>query len=349
MRSVSTCSSTAGRARRARVDAQTQRVRRDRVRERLGCPAAFIDGRRTYVLAAWYMINVQYSDALVSRTKIPRSSTNWDHEARPPRNIVKDTLKKIALRLLPRRILEVAKRRHYLLALKEFDESDEKDLSIVKKLVRPGDYVVDVGANIGWYTKVLSELVGDSGRVFSFEPVPPTYSLLCHAVEALALRNVSSFQIGISNTDAVVDMEVPPYTGGGENFYMARIVDKSAALSSDPMTVYSVRVGALNSLLADFRNRIAFIKCDVEGHEWPAVEGARDIISCSHPAMLIEVSGDPDSDSSDAKKLFNLLRQEGYEVYWYDGSQLSKREPKQISVNYFFLMPEHLARLTTQG
>lgn len=262
---------------------------------------------------------------------------------------MKDSLKRMALRFLPRRILEVAKRRHYLRALKKFNETDEKDLSVVKRLVRSGDYVIDAGANIGWYTKIFSELVGDKGRVFSFEPVPPTYSLLCHAIDALALQNVSSFQIGISDTDAVVEMEVPLYTGGGENFYMARIVENHATSSPDAMSVFSVRVGALDSLLADFLGRIAFIKCDVEGHEWPAVEGARNIIGLSHPALLIEVSSDPDSDGSDAKKIFDLLRREGYEVYWYDGSQLRKRELKQVSVNYFFLMPEHLVRLTAQG
>ena len=51
----------------------------------------------------------------------------------------------------------------------------EADIEPIKKLVEPGDFVVDLGANIGWYSNVLSGLVGDQGKVFSIEPIPDTF------------------------------------------------------------------------------------------------------------------------------------------------------------------------------
>lgn len=50
--------------------------------------------------------------------------------------------------------------------------SDERDLDVARRLAVPGSVVLDVGANVGIYTRVLSETVGAAGRVHSFEPLP---------------------------------------------------------------------------------------------------------------------------------------------------------------------------------
>ena len=75
-------------------------------------------------------------------------------------------LKSIALMVLPNRILKFLKQIHYFRELKRFSEKDEPDLRVVRKLVSSGDHVVDIGANVGWYTRVLAESVGSGGRVF---------------------------------------------------------------------------------------------------------------------------------------------------------------------------------------
>src|ERR1700687_1672184 len=54
--------------------------------------------------------------------------------------------------------------------------------SIVRRIIRPGDVVIDVGANFGWYTTLLAELVGESGHVYSFEPVPAAHDRLVENV-----------------------------------------------------------------------------------------------------------------------------------------------------------------------
>ena len=94
----------------------------------------------------------------------------------------------------------------------------EPDLKVVEHLIKPGDSVVDIGANTGLYTKRMSELVGRDGRVFSIEPVPLTFDILGFNVGKLGLTNVELINCAISDTNGSVIVEVPLYESGEENF-----------------------------------------------------------------------------------------------------------------------------------
>src|SRR5215510_1926164 len=120
-------------------------------------------------------------------------------------------VKKVILTSLPAGLLFLLKKAHYPQALKAFSEKDESDLKVVKRLVKEGDHVVDIGANVGWYTKTLSELVGDQGQVFSIEPIPQTFELLSFCVRKLKLSNVKLLNCGISESDSKSVMHVPKY------------------------------------------------------------------------------------------------------------------------------------------
>ena len=94
-------------------------------------------------------------------------------------------LKKIAARL-PLRIQQELKRLFfaYQIRANRFFTA-EKEFAIVDRLVSPGDWVLDIGANIGQYTKRFSDLVGHSGRVIAFEPVPDTFELLTSTLRTI--------------------------------------------------------------------------------------------------------------------------------------------------------------------
>ena len=68
------------------------------------------------------------------------------------------SLKSLIVRYIPDSLLNALKRVHYLRALKKSYEDKEQDLIVVKRLVRPGDCAVDIGANIGVYTRVFGHL-----------------------------------------------------------------------------------------------------------------------------------------------------------------------------------------------
>lgn len=253
------------------------------------------------------------------------------------------TLKGVILDLLPENILIKLKKFHSLNLIKRFDESKEPDFIVLKYLLRKGDVVMDIGANIGCYTNRLSELVSRDGLVISIEPVQSTYAILSFCVRRLHLLNVRTFNYAMAENEGIVRMEVPKYESGGLNFYQSRIVENNAALPSNKY--YSVKSTTVDTIIKDQFEKIVFIKCDVEGHELPVIKGALKTIIKSQPAWLIEISSDPDERNSSAANLFLIMKQHGYLPYWFDGKTLHIRKQGDKSVNYLFLMPNHLEQL----
>lgn len=258
-------------------------------------------------------------------------------------------LKPLALRLIPERGLFYLKARRYIREVGQFSEREEPDLTVIRHLVRQGDMVVDIGANVGWYTRYLSILVGSSGHVFSLEPIPNTFALLSACVKHYGLSNVELFNTAASRADGSAAMHVPNYPSGGKNYYMASIVEDgqaTAGLSRQP-----VESRSLDSLLGGQCQNVGFIKCDVEGHELEVIQGATQTIQARKAAWFVEIDrrNDPDSPDSNAWEIFKTFEVNEYTVWWFDGASLRKRKPGETALNYFFLLPGHLSQLSVNA
>jgi FkbM family methyltransferase len=245
--------------------------------------------------------------------------------------------------LMPADSLHALKRFYYSLLLRHLNDSwIEQDAALLKYLVRPGDCVVDIGASIGGFTKVLSRIVGPHGRVYSFEPNPPTYDFLAHNVLQLRLDNVELFQCALSDKEATVTMTIPRYRWGSECHYDATL-EKDIGDPDCQNTV--VRSTTMDALFAQHHKRITFIKCDVNYHELTCLVGGLQTLSRFRPSLLVEVLTNPDRTGSPGARVFELLNRNGYRPYWFDGQQLHKRLSGERSQNYFFLTEEHLPLL----
>src|SRR6266568_4075008 len=143
-------------------------------------------------------------------------------------------VKAAVLRFLPDALLQPLKRVRYLNTVRTF-WSPEADVMVA--LVDRGDYVLDIGAYVGWYTRVLSKAVGSDGLVHSFEPIPDTFRLLSFCVRRLRLRNVILFNCAASRVNGRAVMMVPHYPTGGENFHQASLL--AEAEGSAPLRQFS--------------------------------------------------------------------------------------------------------------
>jgi FkbM family methyltransferase len=250
--------------------------------------------------------------------------------------------KGIALKWLPEHALQFVKKVHYARAVHAFTLEDEPELKIVCKLVKTGDCVIDIGANIGVYTRAFSDLVGQKGLVYSIEPVPVTFSFLKHNVKKLGLANVEAMNVAISDSNGTVKMEIPTYASGGHNFYRARVIGKER---SEKTSTVDVQCVTIDSKFFQLLKKISFIKCDVEGHELACLKGAQKFLSQTQAAWLIEVSGNPEEAESPAHEVFDILMKKGYSIWWFDGDLLYKWRSGDLKTNYFFLKPDHVNRL----
>jgi FkbM family methyltransferase len=226
--------------------------------------------------------------------------------------------KELALEYLPDSLLKIARSRHYLSSLKNYDVKTEPDLRACQSIVKPGDTILDVGANIGVYTRFCSEFVGPTGNVVSLEPIPETFSYLTNNVRSLKLNNVECLNVAASDHDGDADrMSIPKYSKGGANLYEAKL---------SPEGDIAVKTAKLDTLFSNLNP--TFIKCDVEGHEVACIHGALLLIQRCRPKWMVEVSN---------PETFELFRSLNYEAFYYDGSDFRAFDPGRESANYFFL------------
>ena len=246
--------------------------------------------------------------------------------------------------LLPDSILQPLKVWHHRRTLRSSPDFDEPDLRVVRELVQSGTTAVDLGANIGVYTKVLSDVVGPRGRVISVEPVPQTFAVLSRLVRSLGMTNVSCVNAAISDHAGEVVMELPSYNTGGTNFYQATVVTASNSKPAKSMRQVKVPSLTLDTLVSG-KGKIDFVKCDIEGHELACLLGAEKTLNSDAPAWLVEIWGNPDEAGSLPMRTFRIFEDHAYTPWWFDGQRLIRREAGDRSTNYFFLRQEHIFRL----
>jgi len=157
--------------------------------------------------------------------------------------------------------------------------SEEPDVVVLERYVRPGDVVLDVGANVGTYTLALSRLVGPRGRVIAIEPVPGTFGLLASSVAFAGLENVTLLNLAGSDRTGPIAMTVPRFASGLDNIYQASV----SADGGDALVVHACR---LDDVLGELP--IAFAKIDVEGHEAQVLAGMFETLRRCRPRLLVE-------------------------------------------------------------
>lgn len=161
--------------------------------------------------------------------------------------------------------------------------TDEPEYQILHELIRPGDWVIDVGANVGHYTKRFSDLVGVNGRVIAFEPVPTTFSLLSANAQLFTHPNVSLINAAVSCSLSVVGMSIPRFSTGLANYYQAHITGANDSIISVlGMSVDSLRIA----------QRVALVKIDAEGHETAVLDGMAAMIESSRPVLIVETGSE---------------------------------------------------------
>lgn len=225
--------------------------------------------------------------------------------------------------------------------VRQFSADRWEDAGLVQKLIRPGDVVVDAGANIGYITALLARWVGTTGLVHAIEPIPETFQLLQRSMRELKLDQVRLHACGVSDSTGQAVMEVPTYPDGAENFYESHL--RTASDASHQNRSFSVDLRTLDELVGDTRSRVAFIKMDVEGHEEPALRGASRLLAEARPALLVEIDDRLDQPSPPTARLMEQLSALGYGVYVSERGVIRPLRAGEKRVDYFFLTPEHLS------
>jgi FkbM family methyltransferase len=178
---------------------------------------------------------------------------------------------------------------------------------VAEHLVAPGDVVLDIGASWGLYAYGLSRLVGASGRVHAFEPGPGNLRPLSR----IAGDNVTVHALGLSDSGGEAVLRAPAGRRGATTA-LASLEPRSAGGAAEYRSV-SVPVRRLDDV-AELRGvDVAFVKCDVEGHERAVFAGAGELLGRCMPAILVEI--EQRHQDGDIRELIASLVARGYDGY----------------------------------
>ena len=141
-------------------------------------------------------------------------------------------------------------------------KQDARELKLINSIVKPGFNVLDIGANIGFYTKILSNLVGNNGNVFSFEP------------EGINFKYLQQNLRGNKNV-TLINKAVADKTGPLK-IYLSKMlnVDHRTYPVDNYESIMEINATSIDDYLAlNNRTRVDFIKMDIQGFEMAAFKG----------------------------------------------------------------------------
>jgi FkbM family methyltransferase len=151
----------------------------------------------------------------------------------------------------------------------------------VQRIASQGINVIDVGANIGYFTILASRLIGSDKRVFSFEPQARVVKQLRRNIEFNALGNVEVFQFALSDTRGVATFNIPP--DGDEAFGCLQVNGRFTVVET-----VEVETRRLDDVFHDLGEpKIGLIKLDAEGAELLILRGATRLLSAKNKPCLI--------------------------------------------------------------
>ena len=183
----------------------------------------------------------------------------------------------------------------------------------VKHLIDKGDVILDIGANLGYYSFLFSRWTGDSGKVYSVEPIV-VYNKIFNE-KAKKYKNITLYPYALGAEEKTVELVSSPQTGflstGLPHIYDPRR-DGNAEKQEFKFEAQMKRPSALFENL----DRVDYIKCDIEGYEYIVLSDMKEIIRKFKPVIQVEVWSDNE------KKLLELFGEMGYVPYKLDKYRL---------------------------
>jgi len=200
----------------------------------------------------------------------------------------------------------------------------------IKKILTKEMVVIDLGANIGYYTLIFAKLVGPQGKIFAFEPEPNNFDLLKKKTLINGYQNVVLEQKAISNKNERLKLYLDKKNLGAHKLFFTHADQK----------FIEVDVITLDDYFNNYDGNIDFIKMDVEGSEILIIEGMSNLLKkntniimmVEFAPILIKKAG------RNPEELLEILTKHDFKLF-----ELNPKKESIMRVN----IPELLQRCTT--
>lgn len=195
-----------------------------------------------------------------------------------------------------------------------FEDAPDRFESTVKEvystLLAPGSTALDLGAHTGKHTLPMAHSVGETGRLYAFEPIPEKFSLLLEKLNKGRYAQVSAFNVCCARSNGVVNFIYLP-TDPGKSAIHVRKSHEGEQIEKIVRPCLAVR---LDDFLTNI-DQLEFIKMDIEGAELEAMIGASELIARTRPIIHMEI-GPPSLEAFGTAPgaIYEFLQRAGYEI-----------------------------------
>ncbi|SBV95610.1 FkbM family methyltransferase [uncultured Dysgonomonas sp.] len=203
----------------------------------------------------------------------------------------------------------------------------------IRNLIHEGDIVIDIGANLGYYSILMSSWVGKSGMVYSVEPIA-LYNKIFNE-KAHKRKNIVLYPYALGKEEKDVTLVCSPNVGylrtGLPHVYDSR---RDGDIRTQEFT-FDAKMKIPSKLFSSIK-RLDYIKCDIEGFEHVVLSDMENIINKFRPVVQVEVWGE---NEEPVKNLFKRL---GYIPHKLQGSLLTSDEEalRKLSGDFLFIHPQ---------
>lgn len=175
---------------------------------------------------------------------------------------------------------------------------------VLEQRLKPGGVFIDGGANIGYFTLLASQCVGDAGQVLSFEPNPAAYARLQNNIALNAASNITALNVGLGAEAGTAVLD----TGSEGNLGSASL--RPGASHGEA----SIQIERLDDVVARRGlGRVSLVKLDIEGAEYAALLGMKSLLQRDRPDVVCEVSEwSLEKMGASREKLMSFMRELGY-------------------------------------
>ena len=185
-----------------------------------------------------------------------------------------------------------------------------------KKLIKPGDVVFDIGANIGFHTLYFAELVGNAGKVYAIEPIDINFKALTANLALNPFTNIIPVNKAFGNKTESINIHINVEQTNPGAFSITAEGPKNTIINCIKGDEYVKEFGI---------EKVDVLKIDVEGFEFEVLKGLSTTINKHKPIIFFEYDRNYQLRSHvDPKSLFDFLADQGYQFYQIDamGNQL---------------------------
>lgn len=204
--------------------------------------------------------------------------------------------------------------------------NEKEEIEFIKSAVKPGMKVLDIGANVGFYSLILSDLVGETGRVYCFEPEKNNFlhlKELCKGRKNIILNNVA---VGMKE--------------GFINLYLSDNlnVDHLTYDNNENRKKVKIKCLTIDKYLKGI-NKVDFIKIDTQGFEYSVIRGMKNTLKKYKNIILLSEFSHFDLEQAGGshKDYTNFLKKEGFKIKFlekdYKKRLYSKNQGRMSYVN----------------